>query len=322
MNSAAALLLWVELSLVAHASDPDHLLREVRAAQRAGEATAEVTLCVEAQEQHPDHRVARICEGRLAGLEPRRDPDGSFSGLERLRVVQQSSDAPDSRAAAAMALAEDPSVAVPVRHDARIWLARYLLFDVDDSSGALAWSAPLWAAWQAGELLEDQADIAADVHARALARSGDLAGARAVEAARKPIRSSKPAEGLAAELTRQRQRRRLDASWTGLVLFGGVGLPAAALAWRRKGWARPVGLGPLLVTLVATTAYVALWDAQLVTLFLQLGAWALAAHWLTSQASGVGGNMGRVVAGLLGAWGALAGGYLILDFHGQVGLLG
>lgn len=300
---------------------PDDLLREVRAAQRAGEVAVEVALCTRAVAEHGGDRVARVCDGRLATLEPRRDPDGGFSGLQRLRAVQASDGKRQEDVQEVTSVAVDPSVAVAVRHDAAIWLARHHLQVADDPRAALEWSTPLWDAFRAGGLLADQADVAADTHARALARAGSVAEARAVEAERAPVRSSRPSEGVPAELRRRSEARLLEVAGGVVAVFLGVCGGLSVRSVRQRGWARPGGLWPLAVAIGGVGLLVAAWDLALVSLVGALGAWAVVAHCLTAQASGAVHGWGRWLLGALGAAGTLAGGLGVLSHQGALGLL-
>lgn len=313
-------LFW--LSTAAWATDADPL-RAVRAAQREGAPAEEVALCQSAIDSDPSSRTARVCRGRLAVLEPRADTDGGFAGLTRLQAVQREAGEADGNAIAeVVALAAAPTTTAALRHDALIWLARVYLVERDDPDTALTYSTPLWTAWQQGALLDDQSAIAADVHARALARSGDVAAAQAVESARQPERSIRPQEGVPAELRRRDSDRLLMASRLGVGAFCGVAAPLAGVAWRRRGLGRPAGVLPLSVAAVGSMVYAALWNAHTLSMMASIWAWVLLAHLITSQASGLTDNNGpRLILGVAGALATLAGVVLLLHHHGELGRL-
>ena len=306
----------------AGAPDESMLLADIRAAQRDGDPTTEVARCQQVMDTLPQTRTARMCRGRLAQLAPRADVDGSYTGLARLQAIRSSPDGGAAPAAEVVDLAQAPTTGAVLRHDAWIWLARHHLVERDDPATALKWSEPLWTAWQEGSLLDDQADVAADVHARTLARLGRVAEAEAVEAVRQPARSSRPQEGVAAELRRQRMEQAHVVGKVGVMVFLIGSFPLAVQAFRRRGPGRPGGLVPLLVGGGAALVYAALWQAELARTVGAMVGWAAGAHLLTAQASGaVQGSLARLAVGLLGAVGLLSGCVWILHARGQLGLL-
>lgn len=313
-------LLW--LTGMAWAGDVDRL-RDIRAAQRDGAPATEVALCRAAVHEEPASRSARVCRGRLEVLEPRADTDNGFAGLARLERVQRTTgSADDTTIAEVVSLVSAPTTSDALRHDAQIWLARVHLVERDDPEAALVYSTPLWEAWQAHALLDDQAAVAADVHARALARSGDVTAAQAVEAARRPERSVRPQEGVPAELRRRDSGRLLWVSRVAVGAFAVGFTPLAAMAWRRRGLGRPMGVLPLSMAALGSLLYAALWNEHTLALMGSLWAWVVLAHIVVAQASGLTQKTGpRLLLGVAGAVGTLAGVVLLLHHHGELGRL-
>ncbi len=249
-------------------ADPDVLLQEARAAERAGDPAAEHAACTQLLAETTQGRGARVCERRLARLALRRDADGSFDGIAALGAVRRSRDTQPVEAARAQvaALVEDADVAAQVRDEAALWLAEEALDERGDAADALQWTTPLWE-----KLREEPASTtrsaAADLHGRALLASGDVAGARAVDAAAAPVRSSVPREGLPLALAERRRGHLQAASWLSLVAFGGLAAPLAGATLRSGPRPTPRGLVPLAVACLGAGALAAAQDRATLPVF-------------------------------------------------------
>lgn len=276
--------LGLALSRVA-AADPDALLRDARAAERAGDHAAEHAACTQLLAQGATGRPAEVCEKRLGWLEVRRDTDGSFASLTELQAVRRSRRtlAPEEARARVAALTSAETAPETVRDEASIWLAREALTDRGDAEDALRWTTPLW------DRLRDAPDsatrsAAADLHSRALLASGDEDAALTVESEAKPLRSAVPREGLPLAMSKQRRGRLRVVSWAVLAAFAGVAGPLAGLAFRRGPRPRPRGLLPLTFACLGAAGLAAAWDPTTLPAFGVLLAALAAVHTVAAGA--------------------------------------
>lgn len=218
------------------------LYLQARTAESEHRWAEAVAACTGAIEANPTGPRTPTCRERLAWLQARRDPDGSFRGLTALQGVRRDyrTLAPDEAVRRVVPVAEDPGVAELVRTDARVWLARDALERRNDPEAALAWTAPVLAE-HTGPLRAS----AVGLHARALATLGRGAEALEVEAEIRvdPVNKTRrtPAETILFE---QRTALAARVSAGVIALFA---LVSAPLAWRHGRGQHPVAWIPLLV---------------------------------------------------------------------------
>lgn len=315
-----ACLLPLSLSLLSAASAED----AARRAERAGDYAAEQTACQEIVAA-PAASAARVrCARRLAWLAPRQDPDGTFRALTALEAFRRAAQAlpPEDARTQAAALARDPQAAPQVREEAALWLAREALRR-EQADEALAWTTPLWSTTSPSSSSSEVADL----HARALLLSGDVAGAQAVEAAADPLRSLRAREGFPLKLLEHRRDRLHRLSWG---LLGGyllLAVPLAAAGWWqvRAAAPRPVGLLALALIGASFAALSALREPGSLTTFLALIGAMGVLHLLSAGA--LLWTRGRTPAWRWGlrlgaALASAAVGYLTLHASGQLEVVG
>jgi hypothetical protein len=302
-------------------------LEDARAAERAGDHAGEHAACTALLAGSTGGAGAEACRRRIAWLEARRDADGSFTSLDALQAVRRERRTLDAEVAWARveAIAGAPSAPARVQDEAALWLGREALDRRDAPVLALSWTTPLWSrlAPERGRPGGLRAQVA-DLHARALLGSGDEAGAAAVEAAARPVRSAVPREGLPLALRAQRREHARNGAWAGLAIFALAAGPPAARTWARPDRPRPRGLLPLLLVGVGAAGLVALWDTSLAPAVLLLVASLAGVHLVAAGAlAGTRPGPLRMAQRGVAAMGTLAAAWLVADRLGlaaQVGL--
>ena len=160
------------------------------------------------------------------------------------------------------------------------------------------------------------------LHAEVLAKLGRVDEARSVEE-RIKVATEAPRPTAVDQQVQARRRDRLAvASGVGLGVFGVVGLPLAALGWRREPRPTPWGLLPLLVLGLGAGAIAELYTAgggravpPLVALFVVLHLVAAGGM----RQIGAERPALRVAFGLLAALATLGGAFLVLWQQGSLG---
>lgn len=232
------------------------LALQARTAEKDGEYARAIELCQGAIDALPTGHRTPHCRERIAFLEARRDTDGDFGGWGELEAVRTEYRTLGPQAAADRVgdLLDRDDLSEITRVEGTLWLARDALDRLDDPERAMQLTEPLLESHQ-GELRKKVVGL----HAIALARTGELEQAAAVE---REIRVQDPESAVRATPVEEVARARLEAvlqvgALGGMGVFGAVVLPLAARA--REAPFSPWGLVPIGVACGGAWGIAELW---------------------------------------------------------------
>jgi hypothetical protein len=251
--------MWVLALSIAVAEGPVERQERAAAAAMLAEREARpadaVAACQEAIAALPEGPAAARCGRRVAWLEARRDPDGTWSAWIALEAARRT---PDRAAARALvdALRAREQISEAVALEAALWVA-------DDAlrRGSGAEAVSVLSSWYERRLSfeEDAREAVAQTYSRALAMAGRVEEARAAEAeVRVATAAPRPTPVDAVVAARWRADGEVAAR-SGLVGFAAVALARAA--WVRGPAGPPWGAVPLVVLAAAVWALAEAWEA-------------------------------------------------------------
>ncbi len=235
----------------------EHFVQSARA-EREGRYDVAVSACRQVLELDPGGARSQACTQRVASLEARRDPAGDFEGYRALNLVRRThrERGADAGVADLLPLLDDAGVAVTVRAEVAVWLARDALGRSKDASLAQDYCERALSYEPMDPTVRRQL---VSLQSRALAALGEHDRALAVE---QEVRIGTTRLSPVDLVIRERRRNQISMAAYGVVAaFGLVGAMPSVRGWRRPEPPKPKGLWVIALGTAFAAALCEGWSA-------------------------------------------------------------